>query len=112
MFFFPPSSMEAHNLKLLFNPFAVSGEGDFKMLLLNLNVVGMFIIEIKPTKRHSIWVSSVMQGNLSIKFIRLIISTFFIVGIAYKDLVCALVHGPPACVWDELIIPYKHSWQQ
>lgn len=54
MFFFPPSSMEAHNLKLLFNPFAVSGEGDFKMLLLNLNVVGMFMIEIKPTKRHSI----------------------------------------------------------
>lgn len=37
MFFFPPSSMEAHNLKLLFNPFAVSGEGDFKMLLLNRN---------------------------------------------------------------------------
>lgn len=37
-----------------------------------------------------------------------VISTLFIVGMAYKDLVGALVHGPPTCVWNELIIPHKH----
>lgn len=50
-----------------------------------------------------------MQGNLTITCVRLIISTLFIVGMAYKDVVGALVHGPPICVWDELIIPHKHS---
>lgn len=50
-----------------------------------------------------------MQGNLSIKCVRLIISTLFIVGMAYKDLVGALAYGPPTCVWDELIILHKHS---
>lgn len=49
---------------------------------------------------------------LSIKCVRLIIPTFLIVGLTDKDSVNALVHGPPVCVWDELIIPYKHSWQE
>ena len=41
--------METHSLKLLFHPFAVSGKGELKMLLLNLNVVEMFIIKVKHT---------------------------------------------------------------
>lgn len=49
-FFFFPSSMDLHNLKLLFHPLAVGGEGEFKRLLLNLNVVAVFILDIKHTK--------------------------------------------------------------
>lgn len=50
-----------------------------------------------------------MRGNLSTKCVRLIISTLFIVGMAYKDLGGTLVHGPPTCGEDELTIPHKHS---
>lgn len=42
--------MDLHNLKLLFHPLAVGGEGEFKRLLLNLNVVAVFILDIKHTK--------------------------------------------------------------
>lgn len=50
-----------------------------------------------------------MQGNLGIKCVRLITSTLFVVGMAYKEVEGALVRGPPTCVWAELVIPHKHG---
>lgn len=38
---------------------------------------------------------------------RVTISILFVVGMACKELGDALVHGPPACIWAELITLHK-----
>lgn len=38
---------------------------------------------------------------------RVTISILFVVGMACKELGHALVHGPPACIWAELITLHK-----